>query len=75
MIDIDVYTINGEDYYLLAEEVIKGVSYLYLSKVDDENVFMFRKRDIDDAEILLTLDNEEEVKYVALYFTNKLLGK
>ena len=75
MIDVDVYTINGEDYYLLAEEVIKGVSYLYLSKVDDENVFMFRKRDIDDAEILLTLDNEEEVKYVALYFTNKLLGK
>lgn len=75
MIDVDVYTINGDDYYLLAEEVIKGVSYLYLSKVDDENVFMFRKRDIDDAEILLTLDNEEEVKYVALYFTNKLLGK
>lgn len=75
MVDVDVYTISGEDYYLLAEEIIKGVSYLYLSKVDDENVFMFRKRDKEEPEILLTLDNEEEVKYVALYFTNKLLGK
>lgn len=74
MVDVDIYVINDEEYYLLAEEVIRGTSYLYLSKVDDEDFFMIRKRDKEDPEVLMTLDNEEEVKMVALVFANKMLG-
>lgn len=74
MVDVDIYVINDEEYYLLAEEVIRGTSYLYLSKVDDEDFFMIRKRDKEDSEVLMTLDNEEEVKMVALVFANKMLG-
>lgn len=74
MVDVDIYVINDEEYYLIDELDIKGTSYLYLSKVDDEDFFMFRKRDKEDHEVLVTLDNEEEVKMVALVFANKVLG-
>lgn len=74
MVDVDIYVIDDEEYYLLDELNIKENSYLYLSKVDDENFFMFRKRDKEDPEVLVTLDNEEEVKMVALVFANKIIG-
>ena len=74
MVDVDIYVINDEEFYLIDELDIKGTSYLYLSKVDDEEYFMFRKRDKDDPNVLITLDNEEEVKMVALVFANKVLG-
>lgn len=74
MVDVDIYVINDEEYYLLSEEIIRDTSYLYLSKVDDEDFFMLRKRDKEDPEVLVTLDNEAEVKMVSLVFANKLLG-
>ena len=74
MVDVDIYVINDEEYYLLGEEIIKDTSYLYLSKVDDEDFVMLRKRDKDDPEVLVTLDNEAEVKMASLVFTNKMLG-
>ena len=74
MVDVDIYVLNDEEYYLMAEEVINDVSYLYLSKVDDEDEFMFRKRDKEDPEVLVTLDSEEEVRMVALVFAKKVLG-
>ena len=74
MVDVDIYVINDEEYYLMAEEVIKDTNYLYLSKVDDEDDFMIRKRDKEDSEVLVSLDNEEEVKMAALVFASKMLG-
>ena len=74
MVDVDIYVINDEEYYLMAEEVIKDTNYLYLSKVDDEDDFMIRKRDKEDMEVLVSLDNEEEVKIAALVFASKMLG-
>lgn len=73
MVNVDIYVINDEEYYLLDELEINGSTYLYLSKVDDEDYFMFRKRDQKDKEILLSLDSEDEVKMVALVFANKIL--
>lgn len=74
MVDVDIYIINDEEYYLIDELDINGTSYLYLSKVDDENDYMFRKRDKEDNEILVTLDDEKEIKMVALVFANKVLN-
>ena len=74
MVDVDIYVINDEEYYLLGEEIIKDTSYLYLSKVDDEDFVMLRKRDKDDPEVLVTLDNEAEVIMASLVFANKMLG-
>ena len=75
MVDVDVYVINDEEYYLMAEYDINGNSYLYFSKVDDENDFMFRKRDKNDPEVLVTLDSEQEVKMISLVFANKMMNE
>lgn len=74
MVDVDIYVINDVEYYLIAEETIRDTDYLYLSRVDNEEEVMFRKRDKEDPEVLVTLDNEDEVKMVALVFANKVLG-
>ena len=74
MVDVDIYVINNEEYYLIGELKINETTYLYLSKVNDENDYMFRKRDLDDPEVLVTLDDEKEVKLVALAFANKMLN-
>ena len=74
MVDVDIYVINDEEYYFLGEEIIKDTSYLYLSKVDDEDFVMLRKRDKDDPDVLVTLDNEAEVKMASIVFANNMLG-
>lgn len=74
MVDVDIYVINDEEYYLMEELEIKGTSYLYLSKVDNEDEYMFRKRDKEDPQVLVSLDDEQEVKMVALVFANKVLN-
>lgn len=74
MVDVEVYTIDGVDYLLLEELIIGGYSYLYLSNVDDKTDVMFRKRDNENQELLMSLENEEEAKMVALVFVNKLFG-
>lgn len=73
MVDVDVYIINDVEYYLIGEEVIRDTFYLYLSNVNDDEDVMIRKRDKEDKEVLLPLDNEQEVKMAALVFANKVL--
>ncbi len=73
MVDVDIYVIGNQEYYLLDEIEIDGTHYLYLSKVNDEGDFMLRKRDKQDKDLLLPLDNEREVKMAALVFSNKML--
>lgn len=75
MVNVFIYTIDGVDYYLLDELVINGIHYLYLSNVNDEEDFIIRKRDSEDKEVLVTLDNEEEVKKVALILGSKIIGE
>lgn len=73
MIDVLAYEIDDIQYLLIDELKINGTEYLYLSNIDDENDIIFRKRDKDDAEVLLPLKDLNEVKMVALVFANKVL--
>jgi hypothetical protein len=73
MVDIDVYEIDGKEYYLIAEQKANGETYLYLSNVDDENDILFRKIDKSNPDYLLSLKDENEVKLVSLIFANASL--
>lgn len=75
MVDVKIYEIDNVNYYLLYETVLNGVNYLYLSNVDDESDFIFRKRDKTDPLMLHPLDDDNEVKIVALTFAEKILDK
>ena len=73
MVDIDVYEIDGKEYYLIAEQKANSETYLYLSNVDDENDILFRKIDKSNPDYLLSLKDENEVKLVSLIFANASL--
>lgn len=75
MVDVDIYELDGIKYYLIDELEINNNNYLYLSNVDDEADFIFRKRDDNDEDLLHPLKDEREVKLVALVFANKMLEK
>lgn len=75
MIDIDVYDINGEEYILLMKKEIDQNTYLYLANKNKEKDFMLRKIDPTDSDYLIPLDDEDEVRKVALIFLNEQLNQ
>ena len=75
MVNVEIYELDGVKYYLLDELEVNNNSYLYLSNVEDETDFIFRRRDNEDEDLLHPLKDEREVKLVALVFANKMLEK
>jgi len=59
--DVDVYTIDGNDYLLLKKEEYNNNTYFFLSNKDDEDDFLIRKIDNNDPNYLIPLDDEKEV--------------
>ena len=60
MVELEVITVFDKDYVILKEMPYKGVTYLALSNLADENDVLFRKMDGDDRDSILPLDSEEE---------------
>lgn len=73
MIEIEVYTINGEEYLLLDKKTIDNNIYYYLSNKNKENDFMLRKEDKADSNYFVPLDSEDEVKKVLTVFAKEQL--
>lgn len=75
MINVKIYELDNVKYYLLNEIEINGIQYLYLSNVDNEKNFIFRKRDKNDPLLLHPLKDDKELKLVALTFAQQVLDK
>lgn len=60
MKELEVITIDENDYFVIKEIKLDSVSYLYLSNVNDEEDRLIRKINLDDPNTLLPLQNEEE---------------
>ena len=65
--ETDVYTVDNKNYLLID----KINNYLYLSNEEDEEYTLILKKDINNTEKLLPLDNEEEVKQALSLFISK----
>lgn len=65
--ELDVYTVDNKNYLLID----KINNYLYLSNEEDEEDTLILKKDINNTEKLLPLDNEEEVKQALSLFISK----
>lgn len=65
--ETDVYTVDNKNYLLID----KINNYLYLSNEEDEEDTLILKKDINNTEKLLPLDNEEEVKQALSLFISK----
>ena len=60
MKDLEVITIDGEDYLILKEVKHENVSYFYLSNVNNEEDTLIRKSDKKDKDLLVPLESDME---------------
>lgn len=69
MEEVEIYSFDNKDYVL----VTKIDSYLYLSNEKDPRDMMIRKEDINDPDLLLTLEDDEEFEKALLLLTKMKL--
>lgn len=67
--EIDVYTIDNQDYLLID----RIQQFLYLANANDDKDMMIRKIDQADETLLLPLENDEEFEKALLLLTSKKL--
>lgn len=60
MKDLEVVTIDENQYLVLKEVKHDDISYLYLSNINDEEDTLIRKTDKKDKDMILPLENEQE---------------
>jgi len=66
--EVSVIEIDGKDYFIAKEFVIKGTTYVHLVSETDPLDFMYRKITIEDGEEYLErLDSEQEFELVVAY--------
>lgn len=66
--EVSVIEIDGKDYFIAKEFVIKGTTYVHLVSETDPLDFMYRKITIEDGEEYLErLDSEQEFDLVVAY--------
>ncbi len=64
---------DGNDYVIMDEIENNGITYVYLSNIDDEKDFCIRKLDNTnlDIEMLVGLDSDIEFDKALLIYTKK----
>ncbi len=73
MREVEIYTIDDQEYMLLDKITKNNDTYLYFSSITEGNNYIIRKLDKNDSNIMIPLDSEEEVKKAILLLTNKNL--
>ena len=71
MVEFEAYDIDGEEYLLLDTLELDDNTYLFLANSKDPEDIMFRKYDKNDLDYIIPLDDEEEVKKVAVAFNER----
>ena len=66
--EVSVIEIDGKDYFIAKEFVIKGTTYVHLVNEADPLDFMYRKITVEDGEEYIErLDSEQEYDLVVAY--------
>lgn len=63
---LEVITLGDKDYFILNEVKRNGVTYIYLSNVEDRDDTLIRKSSKDDDSIFIPLETEEEFELACL---------
>ena len=72
MKDLDVVTIDEQDYIVLKECNKDNKTFLYLSNVNDEEDTLIRKVDEKDKNKILPLENENEFELACNLFIKEI---
>ena len=68
MRDVEVMTVDEKDYIIMKEVVENGVSFVFLSGVDDPDDVMIRKSSPTDPYLYIPLESQEEYHLATLLF-------
>ena len=68
MRDVEIMTIDQKDYIIMKEVVENGISFVFLSGLEDPDDVMIRKSSPQDPYIYIPLENEEEYRLATLLF-------
>lgn len=70
--EVEIITLGDKDYYILNEVKRNGVTYIYLSNVEDKDDILIRKSSNDDDSLYVPLESEDEFELACLLlFRNK----
>lgn len=70
--EVEIITLGDKDYYILNEVKRNGVTYIYLSNVEDKDDILIRKSSSDDDSLYVPLESEDEFELACLLlFRNK----
>lgn len=68
--NVEVITIDNQDYMIIKELKKENINYIYLSNINDEKDILIKKIIDDNPDYLLSLDNNEEFQKALLLFLN-----
>lgn len=67
---------DGQDYDIIADEIICNVRYLYLANINDREDVLIRKVSTNNGkDYIIPLEDKEEVNTALIFFTNKYINK
>lgn len=70
--EVEIITLGDKDYYILNEVKRNGVTYIYLSNVEDKDDILIRKSSNEDDSLYVPLESEDEFELACLLlFRNK----
>lgn len=72
MKELDVVTINDQDYVVLKECTKNDKTYLYLSNINDDDDTLIRKVDENDNSTVVPLENENEFELACNLFIKEI---
>ena len=72
MKELNVVTIDEQDYVVLNEITKDNKTYLYLSNISDEEDTLIRKLDENDKSIVVPLENENEFELACNLFIKEI---
>lgn len=64
--ELEIITLGDKDYFILNEVKRNGVTYIYLSNVEDKDDTLIRKSSKDDDTLYVPLESEEEFELACL---------
>ncbi len=68
--NVEVITIDNQDYMIIKELKKENINYIYLSNMNDEKDILIKKIMDDNPNYLLSLDSSEEFQKALLLFLN-----
>lgn len=72
MKELDVVTINEQDYVVLKECTKNNKTYLYLSNINDDDDTLIRKVDENDKNTVIPLESENEFELACNLFIKEI---